>query len=82
MTPRQRQVAALVAEGKTYRQVGDALGMATRTVKYHVATIALHLPNPDNLPAKLLVTLWAAHKQWECPAESSTLKLSLWTGRP
>lgn len=59
MTPRQRQVAALVAEGKTYRQVGDALGMATRTVKCHVASIALQLPNPHNLPAKSLVIIWA-----------------------
>jgi len=62
MTPRQRQVAALVAEGKTYRQVGDALGMATSTVKCHVASIAMHLPNPHNLPAKRLVTVWAAHQ--------------------
>jgi len=36
--------------------------MATSTVKCHVASIAMHLPNPHNLPAKRLVTVWAAHQ--------------------
>ena len=45
--PRQLQILTLVAEGQTYRQVAATLGIAERTVKYHMAEIVdrLHLEN-------------------------------------
>ena len=45
LTPRQRQVLALVAQGFSYKEVGDRLGLSPRTIKYHMAKIMeqLHL---------------------------------------
>jgi two-component system NarL family response regulator len=47
LSPRQAQILTLVAQGQTYRQVADTLGIAERTVKYHMAEILdrLHLAN-------------------------------------
>jgi len=45
LTARQREVLALVAEGLSYKEVGARLGLAPRTIKYHMSEImaALHL---------------------------------------
>jgi DNA-binding NarL/FixJ family response regulator len=45
LTKRQREVLALVAEGLSYKEAGARLGLAPRTIKYHMAEImaALHL---------------------------------------
>ena len=47
LSDRQVQVLTLVAQGQTYRQVADTIGIAERTVKYHMAEILdrLHLDN-------------------------------------
>jgi len=47
LSPRQTQILTLVAQGQTYRQVADTIGIAERTVKYHMAEILdrLHLDN-------------------------------------
>ena len=47
LSSRQMQILTLVAQGRTYRQVADAIGIAERTVKYHMAEILdrLHLDN-------------------------------------
>lgn len=47
LSPRQMQILTLVAQGQTYREVGDTIGIAERTVKYHMAAILerLHLQN-------------------------------------
>jgi predicted ATPase/DNA-binding CsgD family transcriptional regulator len=39
LTPRERQVAALVATGRTNRQIGRALGIAEKTAEVHVHNI-------------------------------------------
>jgi DNA-binding NarL/FixJ family response regulator len=39
LTPRQTQILTLVAQGKTYKDVGEAIGLSERTVKYHMAEI-------------------------------------------
>jgi len=45
LTARQREVLALVAQGLSYKEVGARLGLAPRTIKYHMSEImaALHL---------------------------------------
>jgi DNA-binding NarL/FixJ family response regulator len=43
LSSRQVQILTLVAQGQTYRQVADTLGIAERTVKYHMAEILDHL---------------------------------------
>ena len=47
LTARQTQILTLVAQGLTYRQVADYIGLSERTVKYHMAEILarLHLDN-------------------------------------
>lgn len=47
LSARQVQILTLVAQGQTYQQVADTIGIAERTVKYHMAEIyeRLHLDN-------------------------------------
>lgn len=47
LSPRQTQILTLVAQGQTYRQVAETIGIAERTVKYHMGQIldCLHLEN-------------------------------------
>jgi len=47
LSPRQLQILALVAQGQTYRQVAGTIGIAERTVKYHMAETLerLHVHN-------------------------------------
>ncbi len=47
LSDRQMQILTLVAQGQTYRQVAETIGIAERTVKYHMAEILerLHLEN-------------------------------------
>jgi two-component system NarL family response regulator len=47
LTPRQIAVLTLVAQGLTYKEVGEALCLNERTVKYHMGQILerLHLEN-------------------------------------
>ena len=47
LSPRQLQILTLVAHGQTYNQVAATIGIAERTVKYHMAEILdrLHLQN-------------------------------------
>jgi pimeloyl-ACP methyl ester carboxylesterase len=43
LTPRQREVAALVAEGRTNREIGERLGIDERSAEGHVERIRLRL---------------------------------------
>ncbi len=47
LSARQVQILTLVAQGQTYRQVAETIGVSVRTVKYHMAEILerLHLRN-------------------------------------
>lgn len=47
LSPRQAQILALVCHGLTYKEIGVRLGLAERTVKYHMGQILdeLHLKN-------------------------------------
>jgi DNA-binding NarL/FixJ family response regulator len=47
LSSRQMQILTLVAQGQTYQQAAEAIGIAERTVKYHMGEILerLHLQN-------------------------------------
>jgi DNA-binding NarL/FixJ family response regulator len=47
LSPRQLQILTLVAQGQIYSQVASTIGIAERTVKYHMAEVLdrLHLQN-------------------------------------
>lgn len=53
LSSRQVQILTLVAQGQTYRQVAENIGLAERTVKYHMAEILarLHLENRSQVIA-------------------------------
>jgi DNA-binding NarL/FixJ family response regulator len=57
LTSRQMAVLTLVAQGLTYKEVGEALCLSERTIKYHMGEILdrLHLEN------RARVIAWAAH---------------------
>jgi DNA-binding CsgD family transcriptional regulator len=39
VTPRELEVLALIAQGQTFQQIGDILGIATQTAKAHARSI-------------------------------------------
>lgn len=47
LSARQVQILTPVAQGQTYKQVAETIGLAERTIKYHMAEIleCLHLQN-------------------------------------
>ena len=47
LTPRQVQILNLVSQGLLYKEIGSALGLTERTIKYHMGEIVqqLHLHN-------------------------------------
>ncbi len=47
LTPRQTEILSLVAQGLTYKEIGDAVCLAERTIKYHMSQILerLHVRN-------------------------------------
>ena len=55
MTPRQREVVALIAEGRTNREIAERLYLSEGTVRNHVTRVLETLGVPDR--AKLAVLL-------------------------
>lgn len=52
LTPRQREVAALVAEGLTEAEIGERLTISERTARQHIAAIAVRLPSDRHKPKR------------------------------
>ncbi|MEU9076970.1 response regulator [Kitasatospora sp. NPDC004745] len=59
LTPREREILALVGEGKTNRQIGQELYLAEKTVKNHVSRLLAKLGVERRLQAAVL----AAHAE-------------------
>ncbi|RKT78387.1 LuxR family two component transcriptional regulator [Terracoccus luteus] len=55
LSPRERQVLALVATGMANKQIGRALGITERTVKVHLGNVFRHIGVGDRTSA----ALWA-----------------------
>ena len=58
LTPREQQVAELVAQGLTDRQIAVRLGLSPRTVTSHLA----HIRTKLDLPNRTQVTVWATRR--------------------
>lgn len=56
LSPRQREVLRLVAEGQTNRQIAASLHVTERTVKFHVTTIMKKLGADNRAHAVALAT--------------------------
>ena len=58
LTPREREVLVLVAEGGTNRQIGRLLGVTERTARTHVSNILAKL----GLASRTQAALWAVRE--------------------
>ena len=63
LTPRQLEVAALVAAGRTNRQIGTALGISEKTTEIHVHNLMSRL----DMPSRAGVAAWAAARGLTSP---------------
>lgn len=57
LTPRERQVLALVADGRSNRSIGESLVLSERTVKSHVASILRKLGVENRTQAALVMAM-------------------------
>jgi non-specific serine/threonine protein kinase len=59
LTPREREVVGLVAQGQTDRQIAARMGMSVRTVANHLA----HVRTKLDLPSRAAIASWLAQQQ-------------------
>jgi predicted ATPase/DNA-binding NarL/FixJ family response regulator len=64
LTPRERQVAALVASGRTNRQIGRVLGISEKTAEVHMHNVMSKL----DARSRAEVAAWAVTHQLSAPA--------------
>jgi len=57
LTPRERDVVVLIAEGGTNRQIANRLGVTERTARTHVSNILAKL----GLASRTQAAMWAVH---------------------
>ena len=58
LTQREREVAALIAQGKSNREIADALVVVPRTIETHVSSILSKL----GFTSRAQIAVWAAEK--------------------
>ncbi|MFC0458846.1 LuxR C-terminal-related transcriptional regulator [Arthrobacter liuii] len=65
LSEREKEVARLVLEGKTYREIGEAIYISPRTAEHHIARIRRRLgaENRSDLLARLRLALGVEHSQ-------------------
>jgi non-specific serine/threonine protein kinase len=64
LTRRERQVAALVASGRTNRQIGRVLGISEKTTEVHLH----HVMSKLEARSRAEVAAWAATHHLSVPA--------------
>ena len=68
LTKRQREVAVLIAEGASNREIAARLGLRRHTVSHHVAQILWRLGTTD----RIHVAVWAAQQGLYRPTAPTT----------
>ena len=58
LTEREREVVRLVAQGKSNREIADALVVTKRTIETHINNILYKL----NLTSRAQIVVWAVEK--------------------
>lgn len=58
LTPRQREVAELVAQGMCDKDIGRELGISYNTVRVHVVALAFRLSLPSGRNTRVLIAQW------------------------
>ena len=71
LSEREKEVARLVLEGKTYREIGEAIYISPRTAEHHIARIRRRLgaENRSDLLARLRLALGAENSQQMNPQQ-------------
>jgi predicted ATPase/DNA-binding NarL/FixJ family response regulator len=64
LTPRERQVATLVASGRTNRQIGRVLGISEKTAEVHLH----HVMSKLDVRSRAEVAAWAVTQHLSAPA--------------
>ena len=65
LTAREREVAALIAEGRSNREIADALVVGERTVETHVSNVLAKL----GFTSRAQVAAWAVEHRLTRPTE-------------
>jgi non-specific serine/threonine protein kinase len=63
LTPRERQVAALVASGRTNRQIGRVLGISEKTAEVHLH----HVMSKLDVRSRAEVAAWTVSQRLSAP---------------
>ncbi len=58
LTTREREVATLIVQGKSNRQIADVLVLSERTVATHVSNVLVKL----NVTSRAQIAAWASAK--------------------
>jgi DNA-binding CsgD family transcriptional regulator len=71
LSEREKEVARLVLEGKTYREIGEAIYISPRTAEHHIARIRRRLgaENRSDLLARLRLALGVESSQQLSPQQ-------------
>jgi hypothetical protein len=64
LTVTEERVIRVITRGIGYKQAARHLRMNQRSVQHHITSVANRLPNPENLAAKELVTVWWISVTW------------------
>jgi DNA-binding CsgD family transcriptional regulator len=67
LSEREKEVARLVIEGKTYREIGEAIYISPRTAEHHIARMRRRLgaENRSDLLARLRLALASENREQE-----------------
>ena len=63
LSPREREVLALVAEGRTNKEIADALDVSSNTVKTHVAALLTKLRADSRVQLGTMATRQEMHRR-------------------
>jgi hypothetical protein len=63
-SPVETEIAMLAGKGYGHFRIAACLRRSPGGIRQTVNTMALKLPNPDELPPLTLIQLWGAHRIW------------------
>ena len=63
LTPRQRAVASLVADGLPDKEIAARLNMKCNTVRVHVVALACRMKIPSGTQTRVMIARWWWKKQ-------------------